>query len=94
MRRPGHRIDGVSSHLFSERLMAVSPLRNPEMIAAFERYELMGIPELDRAWDSVNAEFRCWVEAPENAVRPIHEAPQYWDRIAIGSLQERRTWWE
>ena len=94
MRRPGRRIDRVSSHLFSERLLAVSPLRNPELIAAFERYQLMGIPELDQTWDAVNAAFRRWVEAPENAGRPIQEAPQYLDRIAIGTLQERRTWWE
>ncbi len=74
--------------------MAVSPLCNPPMIAAFERYELLGIPELDHAWEEVNVGFRQWVEAPENAGRPIQAAPQYWDRIAIGSLQERRTWWE
>jgi hypothetical protein len=80
--------------LLSQRLIAVSPLRNPEMIAAFERYELLGIPELDAEWERVNDSFRHWVEAPENAGRPIREAPQYWDRIAIGSLQERRTWWE
>jgi hypothetical protein len=84
----------VTSPLLSERLMAVSPLRNPAMIAAFERYELLGIPELDAAWERVNAAFRRWVESPENRSRPIREAPQYWDRIAIGSLQERRTWWE
>ncbi len=81
-------------NLLSERLMAVSPLCNPQMIAAFARYERLGIPELDHAWEEVNVGFRHWVEAPENAGRPIQEAPQYWDRIAIGSLQERRTWWE
>lgn len=84
----------MTTSLLSERLLAVSPLRNPEMIAAFERYELLGIPELDAAWERVNAAFRRWVEEPENTMRPIREAPQYWDRIAIGSLQERRTWWE
>ena len=84
----------MSSNLLSERLMAVSPMRNPAMIAAFERYELLGIPELDAAWEAVNADFRRWVVAPENAGRPIQAAPQYWDRIAIGTLQERRTWWE
>jgi hypothetical protein len=84
----------VSSNLLSERLMAVSPMRIPAMIAAFEQYELLGIPELDGAWDAVNAEFRRWVEAPANAGRPIQDAPQYWGRIAIGTLQERRTWWE
>jgi hypothetical protein len=84
----------VAHDLLSQRLLAVSPMRDPAMIAAFERYELLGIPELDAAWDAVNAEFRRWVEAPENRGRPIQEAPQYWDRIAIGTLQERRTWWE
>ena len=84
----------MTSKLLSERLMAVSPLRNPELIAAIERYERLGIPELDQAWLDVNDAFREWVEAPENVGRAIQEAPQYWDRIAIGSLQERRTWWE
>lgn len=84
----------MTHELLSERLMAVSPMRNPAMIGAFARYELLGIPELDAAWDAVNADFRRWVEAPGNTGRPIQEAPQYWDRIAIGTLQERRTWWE
>lgn len=84
----------MSANLLSERLKAVSPLRNPDLIAALERYELLGIPDLDQAWDDVNEAFRRWVEAPDNAGRPIRDAPQYWDRIAIGTLQERRTWWE
>jgi hypothetical protein len=74
--------------------LASSPLRDPTAIAAFERYEALPIAELDAAWDQVNAAFRIWVEAPENTGRPIQAAPQYWDRIAIGSLQERLTWWE
>lgn len=78
----------------STRLLAASPLRNPVAIAAFERYEALTIAALDAAWDQINADFRIWVEAPENAGRPIQDAPQYWDRIAIGSLQERLTWWE
>ena len=59
----------MTSKLLSERLMAVSPLRNPELIAAIERYERLGIPELDQAWLDVNDAFREWVEAPENVDR-------------------------
>ncbi len=78
----------------SAQLRTWSPLRDPIAVAAFERYEDLTITELDLAWDRINAAFRVWVEAPENAGRSIQDAPQYWDRIAIGSLQERRTWWE
>jgi hypothetical protein len=84
----------VTGDPLSTRLLAASPLRNPVAIAAFERYEALTIAALDAAWDQINADFRIWVEAPENAGRPIQDAPQYWDRIAIGSLQERLTWWE
>jgi hypothetical protein len=84
----------VATNLMSRRLIAASPLRNPEMIAAFERYERMSISELDAAWERVNGAFRVWVESPANAGHPIAQAPQYWDRIAIGTLQECRTWSE
>jgi hypothetical protein len=84
----------VSWDPLSEKLIENSPLRNPQLVDAFSRYEQLTITELDAAWDAVNEEFREWVERPENAGRPIHQAPQYWDRIAIDSLRERRTWWE
>jgi hypothetical protein len=78
----------------SKKLAGVSPLRDPDLIAAFERYERLTIAELDQAWEAVNRDFRAWVEAPENRGRPFQEAPQYKDRLAIDSLRERRTWWE
>jgi len=84
----------VSWDPLSEKLIENSPLRNPELVAAFSRHEHLAITELDVAWDEVNAAFRDWVEQPENAGRPIQQAPQYWDRIAIDSLRERRTWCE
>ena len=84
----------VSWDPLSEKLVENSPLRTPELVTAFSRYEQLTITELDGAWDQVNAAFREWVEQPQNAGRPIREAPQYWDRIAIDSLRERRTWWE
>jgi hypothetical protein len=84
----------VSWDPLSEKLVENSPLRDPNLVAAFARYEHLTIGELDTAWDDINVAFRAWIDAPENAAKPIQEAPQYWDRIAIGSLQERRTWWE
>jgi hypothetical protein len=78
----------------SKKLADVSPLRDPDLIAAFERHESLTIAELDEAWERVNRDFRAWVEAPENQGRPFQEAPQYRDRLAIDSLRERRTWWE
>lgn len=87
-------IHGVSWDPLSEKLLENSPLRNPALVAAFSRYEHLTITELDAAWNAVNADFRDWVERPDNLGRPIQEAPQYWDRIAIDSLRERRTWWE
>ena len=87
-------IHGVSWDPLSEKLVENSPLRNHELVAAFTRYEHLTIIELDVAWDQVNVAFREWVDRPENAGKPIQDAPQYWDRIAIDSLRERRTWWE
>jgi len=84
----------VSWDPLSEKLIENSPLRNPQLVDAFSRYEQLTITELDAAWDTVNEAFRDWVERPENAGRSIQQAPQYWDRIAIDSLRERRTWWE
>jgi hypothetical protein len=78
----------------SEKLVENSPLRTPELVAAFARYEHLTISELDTAWDAINVAFREWVDAPDNAGAPIQSSPQYWDRIAIDSLRERRTWWE
>jgi hypothetical protein len=87
-------IHHVSWDPLSEKLVENSPLRTPELVDAFSRYEGLTITELDSAWDEINAAFRTWVEEPDNLGKPIQEAPQYWDRIAIDSLRERRTWWE
>lgn len=87
-------IHHVSWDPLSEKLVENSPLRNPELVTAFSRYEHLTITELDGAWDEINIAFRAWIEQPGNAGKPIQDAPQYWDRIAIDSLRERRTWWE
>jgi len=57
-------------------------------------YEHLGLVELQRAFAECEERFKAWVREPANAGRPITEAPDYLDRIALDSLLERRTWWE
>lgn len=78
----------------SRKLSAVAPISDQRLTDAFARYEGLTLAELEEAWENVQAEFRAWVEAPENTGQPIQDAPCYVDRIAIDSLRERRTWWE
>jgi hypothetical protein len=84
----------VSYDPVSQKLAAVAPIADPRILAAFDRHQALTLPELEAAFDVCNARFREWVEAPENSGRPISEAPDYVDRIALDSLLERRMWWE
>ena len=63
----------VSWDPLSEKLIENSPLRNPQLVDAFSRYEQLTITELDAAWDTVNEAFRDWVEQPRER-RPPHPA--------------------
>lgn len=78
----------------SEKLPRNAPIADDALIAAFARYEALTITELHEEFDTVTARFRAWVEDPANAGRPLSDAPDYIDRIAIDSLIERRTWQE
>jgi hypothetical protein len=78
----------------SRRLPVAAPVAMPDLVAAFERFEGLSLTELHEAQAACEARFRDWVERPENAGRPISEAPDYLDRIAIDSILERRTWQE
>ena len=77
----------------SRKLSAVAPMA-PELVEAFARFEGLTLTELQERFDEAQARFRAWVEDPVNAGRPISEAPDYLDRIALDSLLERRTWAE
>ncbi len=87
-------IGPVSYDPLSRKLPAAAPVAMPELLSAFERFEGLSLTELQEAMAACEARFRAWVERPENAGRPISEAPDYLDRIAIDSILERRTWWE
>ena len=77
----------------SRKLAAVAPVA-PELLARFERFESLTLLELRDAFDAADRRFQDWVRAPVNEGRPISEAPDYLDRIALDSLLERRTWAE
>ena len=78
----------------SRKLSAAAPIAEPDLLAAFARFEHLTLTELQAALEACEARFRAWVEAPENAGRPLRESPDYLDRIALDSLLERRTWAE
>lgn len=77
----------------SRKLSSVAPMA-PELVEAFARFEGLTLSELQARFDEAQTRFRAWVEDPVNAGRPICEAPDYLDRIALDSLLERRTWAE
>ncbi|MGD9572679.1 MAG: hypothetical protein AB7V62_12375 [Thermoleophilia bacterium] len=77
----------------SRKLSAVAPIA-PELVEAFARYEGLTLLELQAGFEEADARFKAWVRDPVNEGRPISEAPDYLDRIALDSLLERRTWAE
>lgn len=77
----------------SRKLSDVAPVA-PELVAAFARFEALTLTELQAGFEEADARFRAWVRDPVNEGRPISEAPDYLDRIALDSLLERRTWAE
>ena len=58
------------------------------------RWETVDRPFLKEAFDAADERFKAWVRDPANEGRPISDAPDYLDRIALDSLLERRTWAE
>lgn len=92
-RRGATNITLVAYDPVSRKLSAVAPMA-PDLVAAFERVEGLTLTELQERFDETDGRFRAWVEDPANAGRPIAEAPDYLDRIALDSLLERRTWAE
>ena len=92
-RRGRPKIRLVAYDPVSRKLAAVAPM-DPALVEAFARFEGLTLTELQERFDAAQARFRAWVEDPVNAGRPIAEAPDYLDRIALDSLLERRTWAE
>lgn len=93
-RRDPLRIRHVSYDPLSEKLRGTAPVAIPELLGLFAQFEHLSLTELQDAFAACEARFRTWVEAPENAGRPIKDAPDYLERIALDSLLERRMWAE
>jgi hypothetical protein len=87
------RIVPVAYDPVSIKLSAVAPIA-PELVEAFSRFEGLTLTQLQEAFDAADGRFRSWVRDPANEGRPISDAPDYLDRIALDSLLERRTWAE
>jgi hypothetical protein len=87
------RIVAVAYDPVSIKLSAVAPIA-PELVEAFGRFEGLTLTELQEAFDAADERFKAWVRDSANEGRPISEAPDYLDRIALDSLLERRTWAE
>jgi len=88
------RIAVVAYDPVSRKLPAAAPVADERFVEAFGRFEGLTLAELQEAFAACEARFRAWVEDPANRGRPIQEAPDYVERIALDSLIERRMWWE
>ena len=90
---PAARIVGVAYDPVSRKLSAVAPVAT-ELVEAFQRFEGLTLTQLQAQFDAADGRFKDWVRDPANEGRPISDAPDYLDRIALDSLLERRTWAE
>jgi len=77
----------------SRKLSDVAPVA-PELVDAFAKHEGLTLLQLRAGFEAADERFKAWVRDPVNEGRPISEAPDYLDRIALDSLLERRTWAE
>lgn len=78
----------------SDKLSRQAPVALPLLTATIQRYEGLSLADLARRRQECEEGFRSWARNPENAGRPISEAPDYLDRIALDSLLERRMFVE
>jgi hypothetical protein len=75
------------------RLAQVAPVA-PALVEALSRFDGLGLRELEAELARREEELRAWACRPENRGRPSHREPAHLERVALGILLERRTWWE
>jgi hypothetical protein len=75
------------------RLGRVAPVA-PELVEWLHRLDGLGLRELESRLAACDAQLRAWAARRENGARPVHEAPRRLERLALGTLLERRLWWE
>jgi hypothetical protein len=76
-----------------ERLAEVAPVA-PELTAMLTSLEHLGLRDLEERLDDCHRELRAWASRPENRLRRAAESPRRLERLALGTLLERRLWWE
>lgn len=76
-----------------ERLAEAAPVA-PELTAMLTSLEGLGLRELEARLEECHDDLRAWAARPENLRRPAGEAPRHLERLALGTLLERRLWWE
>jgi hypothetical protein len=79
----------MSNDSVSGRLAQKAPVALPQLTDLIEKYESLPLADITRRRSEVEEGFRAWARDPANAGRPISEAPDYLDRIALDSLLER-----
>jgi hypothetical protein len=88
------RIRAMVYDPLSDKLRRTAPVAMPELLERFDHFQGLDLAGLQAEFAACEARFRAWVEDSANAGRPISEAPDYLDRIALDSLIERRMWAE
>jgi hypothetical protein len=79
----------VTHDSVSQKLAQQAPVALPLLTDLIERYEKLSLSDLTQRRADCEKGFQAWARDAENAGRPISEAPDYLDRIALDSLLER-----
>jgi hypothetical protein len=88
------RLRVVAYDPVSEKLASVAPIADHRILEAFTKYDALTLAELQLERAACEERFRAWAREPANAQRPIADAPDHMDRIALDSLLERRLFTE
>jgi hypothetical protein len=89
---PARLGDPVSEGVW-ERLSQVAPVA-PGLVGLLSRLDQLGLSELEARLEACHGQLRAWAARPENHGRPAREGPCHLERLALGTLLERRLWWE
>ena len=92
-RRDPLRIRHASDDPLSKKLRGTTPVAIPELLGLFAQFEHLSLTELQAAFTACEARFRAGVEAPENAGKPIKDAPDYLGTDRVGQLARSYGMW-
>lgn len=75
------------------RLAQAAPV-DAGLVLLLDRFDRLDLGEIETRLDECDERMRTWAAQPENVGRPVAEAPCHRERLALGTLLERRLWWE